>query len=82
MESVLCLARHIAALLNCHATCSVLQRMLRRNPLAALALHQPSMRSISSLSIADDAPFSMDDTNQPSNDLPDGMSHEHIVWCP
>lgn len=52
--------------------CSVLQRMLRRNPLAALALNQPSMRSMSSLSIADDEPFSMDDTNQTNKELPDG----------
>ena len=46
--------------------------MLRRNPLAALALNQPSMRSMSSLSIADDEPFSMDDTHQTNKDLPDG----------
>ena len=52
--------------------CSVLQRMLRRNPLAALALNQPSMRSMSSLSIAEDVPFAMDDTTQANKDLPDG----------
>lgn len=54
--------------------CSVLQRMLRRNPLAALALQQPSMRSMSSLSIADDVPFSMEEVNQTNKNLPDGSS--------
>ena len=62
--------------------CSVLQRMLRRNPLAALALNQPSMRSMSCLSIADDVPFTMDDTTQANKDLPDGtfacLSHRHL----
>ena len=62
--------------------CSVLQRMLRRNPLAALALNQPSMRSMSCLSIADDVPFTMGDTAQANKDLPDGtfacLSHRPL----
>ncbi|KAL3150044.1 hypothetical protein ABBQ38_013395 [Trebouxia sp. C0009 RCD-2024] len=39
--------------------CSVLQRMLRRNPLAALSLQQPSMRT-PSLRLPDDMPFELD----------------------
>lgn len=49
--------------------CSVLQRMLRRNPLAALSLQQPSIRT-PSLQLADDMPFQLDKEGEP--DSPDG----------
>lgn len=49
--------------------CSVLQRMLRRNPLAALSLQQPSMRT-PSLKLADDMPFELD--KEEEADSPDG----------
>ena len=50
--------------------CSVLQRMLRRNPLAALSLQQPSLRT-PSLKLADDMPFELDKEGDP--DSPDGV---------
>lgn len=49
--------------------CSVLQRMLRRNPLAALSLQQPSLRT-PSLKLADDMPFELD--KEDDCDSPDG----------
>lgn len=49
--------------------CSVLQRMLRRNPLAALSLQQPSLRT-PSLKLADDMPFELD--KEEDGDSPDG----------
>ena len=50
--------------------CSVLQRMLRRNPLAALSLQQPSMRT-PSLSLPDDMPFHLDKEGEAES--PDGV---------
>ena len=51
--------------------CSVLQRMLRRNPLAALSLHQPSIRT-PSLKLADDVPFELDPEDNAVAESPDG----------
>ena len=56
-------------------TCSVLQRMLRRNPLAALSLQQPSLRT-PSLQLADDMPFELD--KEGDADSPDGMCMHHL----
>lgn len=50
--------------------CSVLQRMLRRNPLAALSLQQPSMRT-PSLRLPDDMPFELDKEGEAES--PDGV---------
>lgn len=57
-------------------TCSVLQRMLRRNPLAALSLQQPSLRT-PSLQLADDMPFELD--KEGDADSPDGMCMHHLI---
>lgn len=44
--------------------------MLRRNPLAALSLQQPSLRT-PSLKLADDMPFELD--KEEDGDSPDGV---------
>jgi len=51
--------------------CSVLQRMLRRNPLAALSMQQPSIRTLS-LKLADDVPFELDPEDNDVAESPDG----------
>lgn len=56
-------------------TCSVLQRMLRRNPLAALSLQQPSLPT-PSLQLADDMPFQLD--KEGDADSPDGMCTHYL----
>ena len=49
--------------------------MLRRNPLAALSLQQPSLRT-PSLQLADDMPFELD--KEGDADSPDGMCMHHL----
>ena len=51
--------------------CSVLQRMLRRNPLAALSLQQPSIRT-PSLKLTNDVPFELDPEDNAVAESPDG----------
>ena len=63
-----CSACPLPAQRNAHP-CSVLQRMLRRNPLAALSLQQPSLRT-PSLQLADDMPFELD--KEGDAESPDG----------
>lgn len=60
---------------SCAHTCSVLQRMLRRNPLAALSLQQPSLHT-PSLQLADDMPFQLD--KEGDADSPDGTCMHHL----
>lgn len=50
--------------------------MLRRNPLAALSLQQPSLRT-PSLQLADDMPFELD--KEGDADSPDGTCMHHLT---
>lgn len=53
--------------------------MLRRNPLAALSLQQPSLRT-PSLKLADDMPFELD--KEEDGDSPDGACvHPNSALC-
>jgi hypothetical protein len=68
-----CVTSHVVTVIDAvlACCCSVLQRMLRRNPLAALSLQQPSMRT-PSLKLADDVPFELDPEDNAVAESPDG----------
>ena len=68
-----CVTYHVVTLTDAvlACSCSVLQRMLRRNPLAALSLQQPSIRT-PSLKLADDIPFELDPEDNAVAESPDG----------